>query len=120
MPAQQAFPVGVSSLTVPRLERGARVGVWTSILESAADRVVSRYQQDVAGPPHVSATVALLIALTTRILETQITPDPVADPRLRSELGRELLDELRAEIVRGWQDGGAPDSELERKGQRPN
>jgi signal transduction histidine kinase len=112
MPAQQAFPVGVSSLTVPRLERGARVGAWTSILESAADRVVSRYQQDVAGPPHVSATVALLIALTTRILETQITPDPVADPRLRSELGRELLDELRAEIVRGWQAGGAPDSEL--------
>jgi signal transduction histidine kinase len=112
MPAQQAIPVGVASLTVPRLERGARVGVWTSILESAADRVVSRYQQDVAGPPHVSATVALLIALTTRILETQITPDPVADPRLRSELGRELLDELRAEIVRGWQAGGAPDSEL--------
>jgi len=82
------------------------------ILESAADRVVSRYQQDVAGPPHVSAIVALLIALATRILETQITPEPVADPRLRSDLGRELLDELRAEIVRGWQACGVADSEL--------
>jgi len=112
MPAQQAIPVGVSSLTVPRIERGARVGAWTSILESAADRVVRRYQQDVAGPPHVSAIVALLIALATSILETQITPEPVADPRLRSDLGRELLDELRAEIVRGWHACGAADSEL--------
>jgi signal transduction histidine kinase len=112
MPAQQAISVGVSSLNVPRLERGARVGAWTSILESAADRVVSRYQHDVAGPPHVSAIVALLIALATRILETQITPEPVADPRLGSDLGRELLDELRAEIVRGWQACGAADSEL--------
>ncbi len=64
------------------------------------------------GPPQVSAIVSLLIALATRILETQITLDPVADPRLRSDLGRELLDELRAEVVRGWQAGGAPDSEL--------
>ncbi len=112
MPVQQAIPAGVSSLKVPRSERGARVGSWTPILEAAADRVVARYQQDVAGPPHVTAIVSLLIALATRILETQITPEPVVDNRLRSEFGRELLDELRAEIVRGWQGGGAPDSEF--------
>jgi len=112
MPVQQAIPVGVASLTVPRVERGARVGTWTPILEAAADRVLARYKEDVAGPPHVSAIVSLLIALATRILETQITPEPVVDARLQSDLGRELLDELRAEIVRGWEAGGAPDSEL--------
>src|SRR5437773_856838 len=112
MPAHQVMPVGVSSLLVTRFERGARVGTWTPILEAAADRVIARYKQDVVGPPHVSAIVALLIALATRILETQITPEPVVDSRLRSDLGRELLDELRAEIVRGWHDGGAPDSEF--------
>jgi len=112
MPAQQAIPVGVSSLKVPRVERGARVSFWTQILEAAADRVVARYQQGVASPPHVSAIVALLIALATRILETQITPEPVVDNRLQSDLGRELLDELRAEIVGGWPGSGAPDSEF--------
>ena len=112
MRVQEAIPVGVSSLTVPRVERGARVGSWTSILEAAADRVVRRYQQDVVGPPHVTAIVSLLIALATRILETKVTPGPVTDNRLRSDLGRELLDELRAEIVRGWEGSGARDSEL--------
>ncbi len=112
MQVHQAMSVGVSSLTVPRVERGARLGTWTQILEAAADRVVARYKQDVAGPPSVSAIVALLIALATRILETQITPEPIVDTRLQSDLGRELLDELRAEIVRGWQAGGAPDGDL--------
>src|SRR5882762_1350440 len=125
MPVQQASSVGVASLTVPRAERGARVGTWTPILEAAAERVLARYKEDVAGPAHVSAIVALLIALATRILETQITPEPVVDARLQSDLGRaqlvqqlaseiglEPLDELRAEIVRGWEAGGAPDSEL--------
>jgi signal transduction histidine kinase len=112
MPVQQAIPVGVSSLTVPRSERSARVGVWTSILEAAADRVVARYQQDVAGSPHVAPIIALLIALATKILETQITSEPVVDNRLRSDLACELLDELRAEIVRGWAGVGTPDGEF--------
>jgi signal transduction histidine kinase len=112
MPVQQVSPVGNSSLTVPRSERSARVGNWTPILEAAADRVVTRYEQDVARSPHVASIIALLIALATRILETQITPEPVVDNRLRSDLGRELLEELRAEVVHGWQDSGAPDNEF--------
>src|SRR2546426_2872378 len=112
MPVQQVNPVGISSLTVPRSERSARVGAWAPILEAAANRVVTLYEQDVARSPHVASIIALLIAVATRILDTQITPDPVVDNRVRSDLGRELLDELRAEIVRGWPDAGAPDSEF--------
>jgi signal transduction histidine kinase len=97
---------------VPRSERSARVGAWTPILEAAAGRVVTLYEQDVARSLQVASIIALLIALATRILETQITPEAVVDNRLRSDLGRELLDELRAEIVRGWQGSGAPDSEF--------
>src|SRR5437773_6125974 len=100
MTAHQVMSVGVSSLTVPRFERGACVGTWTPILEAAADRVIGRYKQDVVGPPHLSAIVAPSIALASRILETQTTPEPVLHSRLRSELGCGLLDALRAEIVR--------------------
>ena len=110
MPVQQTSPVGISPLTLSRGER-ARVGSWTAVLEAAAGRVVPLYEQDVARSPHVAPIIALLVALATRILETQITPEPI-DDRLRSDLGRELLDELRAEIVRGWQHSGAPDNEF--------
>ena len=110
MPVQQISPVGIPSLTLSRSER-ARVGTWTALLEAAAGRVVPLYEQDVARSPHVASIIALLVALATRILETQITPEPI-DDRLRSDLGRELLDELRAEIVREWPAAGAPDSEF--------
>ncbi len=112
MPVEQAIQVGVSSLKVSRAERGARVGCWAPILEAAARGVGARYPEDVAGAPRVTTIIALLVALATRILETQITPETVIDNRIRSDLGRELLDELRAEIVRGWQGGSAPDSEF--------
>ena len=53
-----------------------------------------------------------MVALATRILATQITGEPVIDARLRSTLGRRLLDQLRGEVVRYWMSGGAPDTEL--------
>src|SRR6266849_1697923 len=112
MPVQHSIPVGVSSLKVQRGERSARVGNWTPILEAAAERVVARYRQNVADPPHVTAIIGLLVALATRLLETQITPETVVDNRLRSDLGCELLDELRAEIVLGWPGSGAPNAEF--------
>jgi signal transduction histidine kinase len=37
---------------------------------------------------------------------------PKVDPRIHSSLGRRLLELLRGEIVSGWRDSGAPDSEL--------
>jgi signal transduction histidine kinase len=56
--------------------------------------------------------VDLMAALATRILETQITTATVIDERLRSDMGRRVLEQLRAEVVRGWKAGGAPDAKL--------
>ncbi|HET8712380.1 MAG TPA: HAMP domain-containing sensor histidine kinase [Gemmatimonadales bacterium] len=56
--------------------------------------------------------VELMVALATRILETQITGETVIDERLRSVLGRRLLDQLRTEVIRNWVAGDAPDTEL--------
>jgi len=59
-----------------------------------------------------SAIADLMTALVTRVVEMQITTGGLVDESLRSELGRRLLDELRAELVRGWAAGGAADAEL--------
>jgi signal transduction histidine kinase len=97
---------------VARAERGAGVASWAPILQSAAHSVVARYRQDAAGPALAAAIVDLIVALATRILETRVTRARVVDERLQSDLGRQLLDELRAEVVRGWAAGDAPDAEL--------
>ncbi len=111
MPLQQVTPVGIPSLATPRGER-VRVGHWPPILESAANRVVDRWRQEPASPTVAVELVNLIVALATRILETQIPTGTVLDERLRSDLGRRLLDELRAEVVRGWRASDAPDAEL--------
>ena len=72
MPAHQVSPVGVSSLKVPRNERSARVGSWTPILEAAAARVVTLYEQDVARSPQVSPIVSLLIVRILRVGDTRL------------------------------------------------
>jgi len=53
-----------------------------------------------------------MTALVTRLIDAQITTGAVVEESLRSELGRRLLDDLRAELVRGWAAGGAADAEL--------
>src|SRR6266705_176772 len=111
MPLQQVTPVGIPSLATPRGER-VRVGHWPPILQSAANRVVDRWRQEPASPTVAVELVNLIVALATRILETQIPTGTVLDERLRSDLGRRLLDELRAEVVRGWRASDAPDAEL--------
>lgn len=100
------------SHAVQHAERGARVGNWAPILATAAQQVAQRWSRDPAGPPVAAETVELITALVTRVVETQITTGAVIEEPLRSELGRRLLDELRAEVVRGWAAGGAPDAEL--------
>lgn len=97
---------------VPRVERGARVRSWVPILDAAAQKVAHRWGRDPVGPAEAAEIVERMTALVTRVVETQITTRAVIDEPLRSELGRRLLGELRAEVVRGWAAGGAPDAEL--------
>src|SRR6266516_6584072 len=103
MPLQQVTPVGIPSLATPRGER-VRVGHWPPILQSAANRVVDRWRQEPASPTVAVELVNLIVALATRILETQIPTGTVLDERLRYD--------LRAEVVRGWRASDAPDAEL--------
>jgi signal transduction histidine kinase len=97
---------------VPRVDRAPRVGSWVLIVQTAAQQVAQRWGRDPTEPPAAGEIIELMTALVARVVETQITTRAVIDEQLRSELGRRLLDELRAEVVRGWAAGGAPDAEL--------
>jgi signal transduction histidine kinase len=112
MPLQQVTSVGIPPHAAPRPDRAARGGSWAPILQAAAHSVSERWRHDVGGTLPAAELVELMVALATRILATQITGEPVIDARLRSTLGRRLLDQLRGEVVRYWMSGGAPDTEL--------
>ena len=53
-----------------------------------------------------------MVVLANSIVETQITAAPVIDERVRSSVGRHLLEQLRREVVRRWTESGVADSEL--------
>ena len=50
--------------------------------------------------------------LSGSVHEAWLNETPQVDKRINSAFGRRLLELLRNEIVEGWRDGGAPDSEL--------
>src|SRR5437870_1341541 len=116
MPLLPAFPVTpvtpILSHARPRGDRPGRGASWAPILQSAAQQVAERWGREPGSPTVASAIADLITALVTRGVETQIGTGSVVNESLRSELGRRLLDELRAELVRGWAAGGAPDTEL--------
>ena len=62
-----------------------------------------------AGPDEVHA---LLGILSGSIHQVWFNETPQVDKRINSAFGRRLLELLRNEVVEGWRDGGAPDSEL--------
>ena len=62
-----------------------------------------------AGPDEVHA---LLGMLSGSIHQAWCNETLQVDKRVNSVFGRRLLELLRNEIVEGWRDGGAPDSEL--------
>jgi len=61
------------------------------------------------GPDEVHALLGLL---SGSVHEAWLDETPQVDKRINSAFGRRLLELLRHEIVEGWRDGGAPDSEL--------
>ena len=54
----------------------------------------------------------MLAIVAANIVETQITGAPVIDERVRTAMGRWLLERLRREIVTRWQGSGFPDADL--------
>jgi signal transduction histidine kinase len=56
--------------------------------------------------------IDLVVAVVCRALEEGDLGVDAFDERLRSEVGRRVLDQLRAEVLRGWADSGIPDADL--------
>ncbi len=67
------------------------------------------------GPDEVAQVLGLIDAATHEAWfdsEKADAPTPEVDPRVKSSLGRRLLEQLRGQVVEGWRDGGVPDAEL--------
>ena len=81
------------------------------VLKTAGRGVLARWARRPrsTGPDEVHA---LLGMLSGSVHEAWLNETPQVDKRINSAFGRRLLELLRNEIVEGWRDGGAPDSEL--------
>ena len=67
------------------------------------------------GPDEVAQVLGFIDAATHEAWcdsEKADAPTPEVDPRVKSSLGRRLLEQLRGQVVEGWRDGGVPDAEL--------
>ncbi|MEX2156202.1 MAG: HAMP domain-containing sensor histidine kinase [Gemmatimonadales bacterium] len=82
------------------------------VLQTAARQVVADWARRPrsTGADQVGEQLGLLAA---GIHATQPDIAPVVDERVRSILGRRLLDLLRAEVIAGWPTSGASDAELQ-------
>src|SRR5216110_2571096 len=81
------------------------------VLKTAGRGVLARWARRPrsTGPDEVHA---LLGMISGSVHEAWLNETPQVDKRINSAFGRRLLELLRHEIVEGWRDGGAPDSEL--------
>ena len=67
------------------------------------------------GPDEVAQVLGLIdVAIHEAWFDSEKAdvPTPVVDQRVKSSLGRRLLEQLRGQVVEGWRDGGVPDAEL--------
>jgi signal transduction histidine kinase len=102
----------VRSLTQSRIEREVFGPTSFHALHAAACHVAVRWRRDVGDTAGADEVAELLLLLEAGVLRVQADPDAVLDERLRSALGRRLLDLLRVEVVLGWSENGVDDSAL--------
>ena len=95
-----------------RVERGAGAPNASQALHAASRRVAVRWRREIGDTPGATDVAELLLLLEVGVLEAQGNPDAVLDERVRSVLGRRLLDLLRMEIVLGWSESGVADAAL--------
>ncbi|HEV8265441.1 MAG TPA: HAMP domain-containing sensor histidine kinase [Gemmatimonadales bacterium] len=82
------------------------------VLHGAAHEVAARWRRDVGDTPGADEVAELLVLLEAAVHQAQGNPDAAIDDRVRSPLGRRLLDLVRVEVVRGWAANGVADAEL--------
>src|SRR5436190_519479 len=111
MSRSQSHPTGESRAPAASDHAGS-VGSSPAILQSAARHVILQWRQRIGETPAAPEIDDLMVVLATSIVETQITAAPVIDERVRSSVGRHLLEQLRREVVRRWTESGVADSEL--------
>src|SRR6267378_1312418 len=84
------------------VERGAGAPTASHALHAASRRVAVRWRREIGDTPGATDVAELLLLLEVGVLEAQANSDSVVDERVRSVLGRRLLDLLRTVIVLGW------------------
>ena len=109
--AAPAAPPSVVRLPPLRPERGGLVGVPPAIQQLATRHVIARWSQELGNPSPAEVSDVLVIVVAS-ILEMQITPAMVIDARAQSDLGRRLLDVMRAEIMGSWRAYAIDETEL--------
>jgi signal transduction histidine kinase len=95
-----------------RLERDTAGRTPAYALRTAARQVAIRWRREVGDTPGVDEVAQLLLLIEAGVQQAHASPTAAVDDRVRSALGRRLLDLLRAEIVRGWTEHGVADSAL--------
>jgi len=96
----------------PRIAAGGFAALPSPILRAAAGRVVAGWRDELGeavDAEHVSELLALVASAVDR---HQASPAAPVDERTRSNLGRRLLELLRAEVVRGWSEHDHTDSHI--------
>jgi len=96
----------------PRIAAGGFAALPSPILRAAAGRVAAGWRDELGeavDAAHVSELLALVASAVDR---QQATPAAPVDERTRSNLGRRLLELLRAEVVRGWSEHDNTDSHI--------
>lgn len=94
----------------PVLRDGDHLGSGYPILLAAAQRVIGEWHDRAENGVSRDAIAELTAALTIAIHRCQQDPTAPIDERLRTVLGRRLLDQLRSKVVLGW--NGAPATEM--------
>ncbi|HEX9486060.1 MAG TPA: HAMP domain-containing sensor histidine kinase [Gemmatimonadales bacterium] len=101
----------------PRIHRERDSGGWSApirsdVLRSAARRVIARRRDEIGDAAQAEEVTELLVLVAASVVELQASSDAPLDERMRSTLGRRLLELLRAEVVRSWAGGDVDRDEM--------
>jgi signal transduction histidine kinase len=101
-----------SSFSQSRGEREALLRNPAQALHAAARRVAVRWRREIGDTPGPNEMAELLLLLEQAIHMALERSNGPVDDRIRTALGRRLLDLLRVELVLGWSESGIPDATL--------
>src|SRR3989442_6559135 len=112
-----AVPPGPSSGTgpsarQPRIAAGGFAALPSPILRAAAGRVAAGWRDELGEAVDAEHVRELLALIASAVDQQQASPAAPVDERTRSNLGRRLLELLRAEVVRGWSEHDNTDSHI--------